>query len=121
MLSRSVVDSLFPPGLPEPTYWEHRYPPRDLQEGAEVTRFSPSPTGYLHIGGVYVATIDVDIARHTGGRYLVRLEDTDQARVAEGVVAQLPRPSPTSPSARTKTTRPAATGRTPSPGGRTPT
>jgi len=88
MLSRSVVDSLFPPGLPEPAYWEHRYPPRDLSEGAEVTRFSPSPTGYLHIGGVYVATIDVDVARHTGGRYLVRLEDTDQARVAEGAAAQ---------------------------------
>ena len=88
MLSRSVVDSLFPPGLPEPAYWEHRYPPRDLPEGAEVTRFSPSPTGYLHIGGVYVATIDVDVARHTGGRYLVRLEDTDQARVAEGAAAQ---------------------------------
>jgi glutamyl-tRNA synthetase len=88
MLSRSVVDSLFPPGLPDPAHWEHRYPPRDLPEGAEVTRFSPSPTGYLHIGGVYVATIDVDIARHSGGRYLVRLEDTDQARVAEGAAAQ---------------------------------
>jgi glutamyl-tRNA synthetase len=88
MLSRSVVDSLFPPGLPDPGYWEHRYPPRDLPEGAEVTRFSPSPTGYLHIGGVYVATIDVDIAGHTGGRYLVRLEDTDQARVTEGAAAQ---------------------------------
>ncbi len=88
MLSRSVVDSLFLPGLPEPQHWEHRYPPRDLTRGAEVTRFSPSPTGYLHIGGVYVATIDVDIARHTGGRYLVRLEDTDQARVAEGAAAQ---------------------------------
>ena len=88
MLSPSVVDSLFPPGLPDPGYWEHRYPPRDLPEGAEVTRFSPSPTGYLHIGGVYVATIDVDIARHTGGRYLVRLEDTDQARVTEGAAAQ---------------------------------
>jgi glutamyl-tRNA synthetase len=88
MLSRSIVDSLFPPGLPEPGHWEYRYPPRDLHEGAEVTRFSPSPTGYLHIGGVYVATIDVDIARHTGGRYLVRLEDTDQARVAEGAAAQ---------------------------------
>ena len=88
MLSRSVVDSLFPPGLPEPWHWEHRYPPRDLTEGAEVTRFSPSPTGYLHIGGVYVATIDVDIARHSGGCYLVRLEDTDQARVAEGAAAQ---------------------------------
>ena len=88
MLSQSLVDSLFPPGLPEPEHWERRYPPRDLPEGAEVTRFSPSPTGYLHIGGVYVATIDVDVARHSGGRYLVRLEDTDQARVTEGAAEQ---------------------------------
>jgi glutamyl-tRNA synthetase len=88
MLSQHVIDSLFPPGLPEPEYWERRYPPRDLLEGAQVTRFSPSPTGYLHIGGVYVATIDVDIARHSGGRYLVRLEDTDQARVAKGAAEQ---------------------------------
>jgi glutamyl-tRNA synthetase len=88
MLSQHVIDSLFPPDLPEPEYWERRYPPRDLPEGAEVTRFSPSPTGFLHIGGVYVATIDVDIARHSGGRYLVRLEDTDQARVTEGAAEQ---------------------------------
>ena len=88
MLSRTVVDSLFPPDLPEPEHWEQRYPPRDLPEGAQVTRFSPSPTGFLHIGGVYAATIDVDVARHSGGVYLVRLEDTDQARVAEGAAAQ---------------------------------
>ncbi len=88
MLSRATVDSLFPPDLPEPGYWEQRYPPRDLPEGAQVTRFSPSPTGYLHIGGVYAATIDVDVARHSGGVYLVRLEDTDQARVTEGAAAQ---------------------------------
>jgi glutamyl-tRNA synthetase len=88
MLSQHVIDSLFASGLPEPEHWERRYPPRDLPEGAQVTRFSPSPTGYLHIGGVYVATIDVDIARHSGGRYLVRLEDTDQARVAEGAAEQ---------------------------------
>jgi len=88
MLSRDLVDSLFPPGLPEPDQWEHRYPPRDLPEGAKVTRFSPSPTGFLHIGGVYAATIDVDVARHSGGVYLVRLEDTDQARVAEGAAEQ---------------------------------
>jgi glutamyl-tRNA synthetase len=88
MLSRTIVDSLFPPDLPEPEHWEQRYPPRDLPEGAQVTRFSPSPTGYLHIGGVYAATIDVDVARHSGGVYLVRLEDTDQARVAEGAAAQ---------------------------------
>jgi glutamyl-tRNA synthetase len=88
MLSRTIVDSLFPPDLPEPEHWERRYPPRDLPEGAQVTRFSPSPTGFLHIGGVYAATIDVDVARHSGGVYLVRLEDTDQARVAEGAAAQ---------------------------------
>ena len=88
MLSQHLIDSLFPPDLPEPGHWERRYPPRDLPEGAEVTRFSPSPTGFLHIGGVYVATIDVDVARHSGGRYLVRLEDTDQARVTEGAAEQ---------------------------------
>jgi glutamyl-tRNA synthetase len=88
MLSRTIVDSLFPPDLPEPEHWEQRYPPRDLPEGAQVTRFSPSPTGFLHIGGVYAATIDVDVARHSHGVYLVRLEDTDRARVAEGAAAQ---------------------------------
>src|SRR6516164_2897250 len=88
MLSQHLIDSLFPADMPEPGHWERRYPPRDLPEDAEVTRFSPSPTGFLHIGGVYVATVDVDVARHSGGRYLVRLEDTDQARVTEGAAEQ---------------------------------
>ncbi len=88
MLSQRVIDSLFPPELPEPEHWEHRYPPRDLPAGAEVTRFAPSPTGYLHIGGVYAATIDADVAHQSGGRYLVRLEDTDQARFTEGAAEQ---------------------------------
>ena len=88
MLSQGLIDSLFSPDLPGAEHWERRYPPRGLPAGAEVTRFSPSPTGFLHIGGVYTATIDVDVARHSGGRYLVRVEDTDQARVAEGAAGQ---------------------------------
>ena len=88
MLSHDVVDSMFPPDLPEPDHWEQRYPPRDLPEGANVTRFAPSPTGFLTIGGVFTATIDKDVAGHSGGVYLVRLEDTDQARVIPGAVAQ---------------------------------
>ncbi len=88
MLSHAVIDSLFPEGLPGPEAWENRYQPRDLPPGAEVTRFSPSPTGYLHIGGVYVAIVDADLARHSGGTYLLRIEDTDQARVTEGAVDQ---------------------------------
>jgi len=88
MLSHSVIDPLFPPDLPEPEHWELRYPPRDLPAGAEVTRLAPSPTGFLTLGGVYTATVNVDIARQTGGIYLVRLEDTDQARLAEGAAEQ---------------------------------
>jgi glutamyl-tRNA synthetase len=88
MLSPQIVDSLFLLDLPEPEYWEDLYPPRDLPAGAEVTRFAPSPTGFLTIGGVYAATIDADVARRSGGVYLVRLEDTDQARLVEGAVEQ---------------------------------
>src|ERR1700730_10898835 len=88
MLSQEIVDALFPPDLPEPDHWEHRYPPRDLPEGAKVTRIAPSPKGLLTIGCVVTATIDADVARQSGGVYLVRLEDTDQARVAEGAAEQ---------------------------------
>jgi len=85
------VDSLFPADLSEPEHWEQQYPPRDLPEGAEVTRFGPSPTGFVHIGGVYVAMIDQDVSARTGGRYLVRVEDTDQSREVEGALAQFER------------------------------
>jgi glutamyl-tRNA synthetase len=88
MLSQENVDSLFPPDLPEPDHWENRYPPRDLPEGAKVTRIAPSPTGFLTIGGVFTATIDADVAHQSGGVYLVRLEDTDQARFTEGAAEQ---------------------------------
>jgi len=88
MLSQDLIDSLFPPSLPEPSDLEVRYPPRDLPGGAEVTRFAPSPTGFLHIGSVYTAILDIDVAHHSGGVYLVRIEDTDQARFEESAASQ---------------------------------
>ncbi|MGH3866258.1 MAG: glutamate--tRNA ligase [Pseudonocardiaceae bacterium] len=91
MLDRAVIDALFPADLPEPEHWEQHYPLRQLPEGAQVTRFGPSPTGFVHIGGVYVATIDRDIAAHSGGVYLVRVEDTDQSREVEGALTQFAR------------------------------
>ena len=45
-----------------------------------VTRFAPSPTGYLHIGGARTALFNWLYARHTGGKFLLRIEDTDRAR-----------------------------------------
>jgi len=89
MPSQELIDSLFPSGLPDPAHWEERYPPRALPAGAEVTRFAPSPTGFLHIGGVYTAMINLDIARHSGGVYLVRIEDTDRTRYEEDAASQL--------------------------------
>ena len=91
MLDRAVIDALFPADLPEPAHWEQRYPQRQLPDGAEVTRLGPSPTGWLHIGALYVASINRDVAHRTGGKYLVRIEDTDQARELEGAVEQFQR------------------------------
>ncbi len=86
-----MIDPLFAAELPSPEHWEQRYPPRDLPEGALVTRLGPSPTGYMHIGTIYMAMIDLDIAHRSGGRYVLRIEDTDQAREVEGALDQFAR------------------------------
>ena len=91
MLARSEIDALFAPDLPDPAHWEERYPPRQLPDGALVTRLAPSPTGAGHIGLVYMAMIDIDVARRSGGRYLVRIEDTDTAREVSGAIDQFRR------------------------------
>ncbi|HUY51773.1 MAG TPA: glutamate--tRNA ligase family protein [Streptosporangiaceae bacterium] len=88
MLDRQTIDGLFPADLSESDVWQEQYPLRVLPEGAKVTRFSPSPTGHLHIGGVYAAMIDKDVAQHSGGTYFVRIEDTDQNREVEGAKEQ---------------------------------
>jgi glutamyl-tRNA synthetase len=91
MLEHTIIDALFDAGLPETDHWERRYPARQLPQGAEVTRFGPSPTGYVHIGGVYAAMISRDLALHSGGVYLVRIEDTDQSRIVDDALAQFAR------------------------------
>src|SRR4051812_48609338 len=54
-----------------------------------VTRFAPSPTGYLHIGGARTALFNWLFARHHGGKYLLRIEDTDRARSTDAAVAAI--------------------------------
>jgi glutamyl-tRNA synthetase len=53
------------------------------------TRFAPSPTGYLHIGGARTALFNYLFARHHGGQYLLRIEDTDKARSTQAAVEQI--------------------------------
>ena len=65
---------------------EAMFPPRNLPDGAMVTRFAPSPTGYMHIGGLYGALIDCKLAQQSGGVFMLRIEDTDTKReVADAV------------------------------------
>ena len=59
---------------------EAKFPPRNLPDGAMVTRFAPSPTGYMHIGGLYGALIDCKLAQQSGGVFMLRIEDTDTKR-----------------------------------------
>ena len=70
-------------------YYEEMYKPRNLPQGAEVTRFAPSPTGFVHIGGLYQCIINRAIARQTGGVFYLRIEDTDQKRKIENGVEQI--------------------------------
>ena len=66
---------------------EKRYAKRDLPQGAHVTRFAPSPTGYMHLGGFFQALIDFNLAKRSGGVFYLRIEDTDQKREVSGASA----------------------------------
>jgi glutamyl/glutaminyl-tRNA synthetase len=60
-----------------------------MQASSIITRFAPSPTGYLHVGGARTALFNWLLARHNGGRFLLRIEDTDLARSTEEATRQL--------------------------------
>lgn len=79
-----LANLLFPEPLPTPEELEAKFPPRNLPEGAMVTRMAPSPTGFMHIGTVYTALINHKLARQTKGLMYLRLEDTDKKREVEG-------------------------------------
>ena len=65
---------------------EEKFPERNLPEGAFVTRFAPSPTGYMHLGGLYGSLIDCKLAMQSGGVFMLRIEDTDTKREVKDAV-----------------------------------
>ncbi|MBQ5994940.1 MAG: glutamate--tRNA ligase [Clostridia bacterium] len=69
-----------------PEYYESLYPQRELKEGARVTRFAPSPTGFLHFGNLFTCLVSYRTAKSTDGVFFVRVEDTDQKRKVEGAI-----------------------------------
>ena len=85
---KDLADLIFP-NAKEISYYEEKYPERNLEEGAMVTRFAPSPTGYVHIGGLYQSIIGKTLANQTEGVFILRIEDTDQKRQIENGVVQI--------------------------------
>ena len=85
---KELANLIFPDAK-DISYYEEKYPERNLPEGAIVTRFAPSPTGYVHIGGLYQSLVAKMSAKKTGGVFFLRIEDTDQKRKVENGVTDI--------------------------------
>lgn len=85
----TMAQLLFPSIDRTPADYEAQYPARQLKEGAKVTRFAPSPTGFLHFGSLFAAFVAAKTAGNDGVFYL-RIEDTDKKREVEnGVIGMV--------------------------------
>ena len=84
-----LAELLFPNIKTTPEDIEARYPRRELPEGAKVTRFAPSPTGFVHFGGLFPSTVAERLAHQSGGVFYLRIEDTDAKREVEGAAEGL--------------------------------
>lgn len=82
--NKELADLIFPEITETVKGLEERYPERKLPEGAEVTRFAPSPTGFLHTGSLFTALVAWKFAKQSDGIAFFRLEDTDQKREVAG-------------------------------------
>ena len=86
---QKLAQLLFPNVTETPLDVEAKFPPRNLPEGAKVTRFAPSPTGFVHFGGLFPSTIGERLAHQSGGVFFLRIEDTDAKREVDGAAEGL--------------------------------
>lgn len=86
MTTKDLANLIFPTITKTVEDYEKEYPERNLQEGAKVTRFAPSPTGFMHVGNFMSAVIDYVLAKNSNGVFYLRNEDTDKAREVENAV-----------------------------------
>ena len=87
MTNKDLANLIFPNITKTVADYENMYPKRDLDENAVVTRFAPSPTGFVHIGSLLASFVERKAAKDTNGVFYLRIEDTDQERKVEnGIV-----------------------------------
>lgn len=83
MTNKDLANIMYPNVTKTIEDYEKIYPERNLPEGAMVSRFAPSPTGFVHMGSLLTAFIESKMPRDTGGVFYLRIEDTDQKRSVE--------------------------------------
>jgi glutamyl-tRNA synthetase len=86
MSLEKLANVIFPDVDKIPEYYIEKYQKRNLKEGAKVTRYAPSPTGFQHIGGVFAALVNERLASQSEGVFYLRIEDTDTKREVEGAI-----------------------------------
>lgn len=86
---KELAELLFPNITNTRDYYESKYPERNLPEGAMVTRYGPSPTGFVHLGNLLSAFADMVYSRQTNGKFFLRIEDTDQKRMVDGGIENI--------------------------------
>lgn len=84
-----LAQLMFPNITKTPADYEEIYPVRNLSENARVTRFAPSPTGYMHIGNMFSCLIDRLAAATEDSVFMLRIEDTDKKREVEGAIEKI--------------------------------
>ncbi|MBQ4327998.1 MAG: glutamate--tRNA ligase, partial [Clostridia bacterium] len=84
-----LAELLFPNVKETPAETDAKFPQRQLPEGAKVTRFAPSPTGFVHFGGLFPTTVGERLAHQSGGVFYLRIEDTDNKREVDGAAEGL--------------------------------
>ena len=87
MTNKELADLIYPNITKTPEDYEKMYPKRDLPEGAVVSRFAPSPTGFVHMGSLLTTLIERKIPDETNGVFYLRIEDTDQKRSVENGIS----------------------------------
>ena len=85
---KDLAELIFPDAK-DASFYEEKYPRRNLKEGAVVTRYAPSPTGFVHIGGIFQCIIAKLVSKKTDGVFFLRIEDTDQKREIENGVTDI--------------------------------
>ena len=91
MENKKIADLLYPNAKPV-SFWEEKFPRRNLENNQEVTRYAPSPTGFMHLGNFFQMFISYNLAKNSNGIFIKRLEDTDAKREkaeAFGVIQEI--------------------------------